>query len=90
MPNRAGWMLLACAVAGAFMGTIASAAPTRACSCSGPSWALRLREVTSTDPADTHRRLWPESASLAAGGTSMNVFARSTGGEVFQLVSASP
>jgi len=45
-------------------GFAVSASHTQACDCLTPEWAVRLREVTPTDPAVTHRGHWGDTGKL--------------------------
>ena len=52
-----------------------SASRTQACDCLTPQWLVRLREVTPTDPAVTHRAHWVETGT----------FSHSFGGRFFKI-----
>lgn len=52
------------AVVGAVAGFAVTARGAGACDCAVPSWKLKLRSVSSSDPAVDHTEAWPKDAWL--------------------------
>jgi hypothetical protein len=52
------------ATLGATAGLFTTLRGASACSCAPFKWDVRLREVTSSDPATNHREFWPTQGTL--------------------------